>query len=100
MGVELKVISARDNPLIGRREVAFEVEAPSTPSRAEIRRRLAEALNVDVEQVWVRRMLTKTGTHITVGEAHVYEDAEKALEFEPEHIIRRNRPPKEEDEAE
>jgi len=97
--VELRVISTRDNPLIGRREVAFEVEAPSTPSRREIREGVAEALGVDVEQVWVRRIVTKTGTHITIGEAHVYEDPEKALEFEPEHIIRRNRPPKEEGEA-
>ena len=98
--MELKVISTRDNPLIGRREVTFQVEAPSTPSGAEIREHLAEALGVTVDQVWVRRMVTKTGTHITVGEAHVYEDAEKALEFEPEHIIRRNKPPKEEGEAE
>jgi ribosomal protein S24E len=66
---------------------------PSTPSRLEVRRRIAEALGVELNQVWVRRMITKTGTHIIIGEAHVYDDPAKALKMEPEHIIRRNKPP-------
>ncbi len=80
------------NPLIGRREVTFEVEETATPSRAEVRRELAVILKVDLDRVWVRRLETKTGTHRTVGLAHVYDDAAKALEVEPEHIIKRNQP--------
>lgn len=98
--MELRVISTRDNPLIGRREIIFQVETNSTPSRQKVRRLIAEELGVNIDQVWVRRMITKTGTHITVGDAHVYDDPAKALKIEPEHIIRRNRPPKKEDEEE
>ena len=83
------------NPLIGRREVAFEVQEAATPSRAEVRRGLAVMLKADLERVWVRRLRTRTGTHLTVGLAHVYDDAAKALEVEPEHIVKRNLPPKE-----
>ena len=58
-----------------------------------MRRELADMLKADLDRVWLRRLETKTGTHRTVGLAHVYDDAAKALEVEPEHIIRRNQPP-------
>ena len=50
-------------------------------------------LKADLDRVWVRQMETKTGTHRTFGLAHVYDDAERAHEVEPEHIIGRNQPP-------
>lgn len=71
--------------------MVFRIEERSTPSRAEVRRELAVLLKVDLERVWIRRMETRTGTHRTTGLAHVYDDAAKALQMEPEHIIRRNR---------
>jgi len=89
--VELK--STRANPLIGRREVHFELEDAKTPSRLEMRRELAVALKTDPEKVWIRRIDTRTGTHVTTGLAHVYDDVDKALKMEPEHIIKRNQPP-------
>jgi len=61
----------------------------------EVRRELAAMLKADLERVWVRRMGTKTGTHRTVGLAHVYDDAAQALAVEPEHIIERNKLPQE-----
>ena len=81
------------NPLIGRREITFEIRETSTPGRVEVRQELAAMLKVDLERVWVRWMETKTGTHRTVGLAHVYDDAERALEVEPGHIIMRNQLP-------
>lgn len=60
-----------------------------------MRRELAEILKADLERVWLRRFETKTGTHLTLGLAHVYDDAAKALEVEPEHIIVRNQPQEE-----
>lgn len=85
-------MSTKVNPLIDRREVTFEIDELVTPSRAEVRRELTVLLNTDLEKVWVKRMDNKTGTHKTVGLAHVYEDAAKALQVEPRHIIKRNQP--------
>jgi len=85
---ELK--STKGNPLIGRREITFEIEGPATPSRAEVRREIAVALRAELDQVWVRRMETGTGTNTTVGLAHVYDDAARGRDFEPQHIIDRN----------
>lgn len=89
----------RENPLIGRREVTFEVEEKATPSRADVRREIAVMLRADLDRVWVRRLVTKAGTHASVGVTHVYNDAAQALKTEPEHIIKRNQPKKEAEEA-
>ncbi len=80
------------NPLIGRREVTFEVREAATPRRLKVRKELAAMLKTDLDKVWVRQMETKTGTHRTFGLAHVYDDAARALDVEPEHILRRNQP--------
>ena len=50
-------------------------------------------LKVELDKVWVRSIETKTGTHTTVGLAHVYKDPGKALIVEPDYIIQRNQKP-------
>lgn len=96
--------TTRTNPLIGRKEIEFEIKEQATPSRAEVRRDIAVIMKTDLDKVWVRQIETKTGTHTTVGLVHVYDDAAKALQVEPEHIIKRNQAPapavKEEDKKE
>jgi ribosomal protein S24E len=54
---------------------------------------LAVLLKVELDRVWVRSIETKTGTHTTVGLAHVYNDPGKALVVEPDYIIQRNQKP-------
>jgi len=85
--------TTRTNPLIGRKEIEFEIKEQATPSRAEVRRDIAVIMKTDLDKVWVRQIETKTGTHTTVGLVHVYDDAAKALQVEPEHIIKRNQAP-------
>lgn len=94
--MKVKITSQGYNPLLKRKEVAFEVEheeTGGTPSRFEVRKRLASLLNKDLELVYVKRLETKTGTMIAVGEANVYGAIEQAQLVEPEHIIARNAPP-------
>lgn len=50
-------------------------------------------LKVELDRVWVRSIETKTGTHTTVGLAHVYNDPERALVVEHDYIIQRNQKP-------
>jgi ribosomal protein S24E len=52
-------------------------------------------LNTDLDRVWERTMETKSGTHRTVGLAHVYNETADPLKLEPKHIIRRNQAPNE-----
>ncbi len=88
--MKLILTSTKTNPLFKRQEVEFKVEEPSTPSRSSVRIELAVALRVELNQVYVREMKTRSGTRTTVGVAHVYEDPEMALKVEPKHIQERN----------
>lgn len=79
--------------MIGRREVTFEIEEPSTPNRLDMRREIAVLLKVDLDRVWIRRLETRSGTKKTIGLAHVYDDAARATQVEPKYIVKRNQPP-------
>ncbi|MDH5449846.1 MAG: 30S ribosomal protein S24e [Candidatus Bathyarchaeota archaeon] len=94
--MKIKVTSQQHNPLLKRKEIVFEVnheETKGTPSRLEIRKKLAEKLKANIELLYVRKVETKTGTMLAVGEANLYESPEQVKLVEPEHIITRNMPP-------
>jgi len=96
--MKVKITSEEYNPLLKRREVAFEVEhteTKGTPPRFEVRKSLASLLKTDLELVYVKRVETKRGAMVAVGEANAYDSIEQAKLVEPEHIAARNMPPKE-----
>ena len=88
--MELKLTSVKKNTLLKRQEVEFVIEQVKTPSRSNVRIGIAVALKADLNQVYVREIETKTGTHTTVGTAHVYSDPAHALKIEPKYLIERN----------
>jgi len=89
--LEIELTSVKKNPLLDRQEIEFKVEQDKTPTRSDIRIGIAVALKVNLDQVYVRRIETKTGTRVTEGTAHVYADPEQALRVEPKYIIERNK---------
>ncbi len=100
--MEIKITQQQHNALLKRKEVTFEVEhaqTKGTPSRLEIRSRLAELLKATPEVVYIKKVETRSGTMIAVGEANAYESVEQAKLIEPEHIITRNAPKEKEEEA-
>jgi ribosomal protein S24E len=99
--LKLDLTSVKNNPLFNRREVEFKVEQAATPSRSNVRIGISVALKTDLNQVYVREIETKAGTHMTIGTAHVYADPVQALKVEPKYIIERNQKaqPKPEPEA-
>jgi ribosomal protein S24E len=88
--LKLDLTTVKRNPLFNRQEVEFKVEQAVTPTRSAVKIDLAVALRVELNQVYVREIKTLTGTHTTVGSAHIYDDPEQALKVEPKHIIERN----------
>jgi len=93
--MEIKIISQKENPLLKRKEVHFNVEHDpgSTPPRLEVRRAVATALKSNVDMVFIKKFETKTGTHTAAGTANLYESIEQAKLIEPEYIVKRNIPP-------
>ncbi|MDH5438145.1 MAG: 30S ribosomal protein S24e [Candidatus Bathyarchaeota archaeon] len=93
--MKVKIVSQEYNPLLKRKEIVFEVEhaeTGGTPPRLEVREKLASKLKTSLELVYVRRMETKTGTVIAVGEVNAYDSVEQAKFLEREHIVARNAP--------
>ncbi len=101
--MEVKIIAQNYNPLLKRKEVVFQVkheQMGGTPSRLRIRTKLAEMLKTKLEQVYVRKMETKTGKMVALGEATAYDTAEQAVLVEPKHVIERNTPKEKAEEPE
>jgi len=94
--MEIKILAENENPLLKRKEVTFQVEhnqTGSTPPRLEVKNALAKLLKKDANLVFIKKLETKTGTHVAVGLANVYDSMEQAKLIEPEYIIKRNMPP-------
>jgi len=94
--MEIKIMAAKENPLLKRKEVNFRVEhgpQGKTPPRLEVKKALAAELKISEELVFVEKMQTMTGTSTAVGVANAYETAEQAKLIEPAYIIKRNSPP-------
>jgi len=101
--MEIKIISEKENPLLKRKEINFQIdhnETGNTPPRLEVRKAVAAVLKKDLDLVFVKKFETRTGTHIAVGIANVYDSAEQAKLIEPEYIIKRNVPPEQPKEKE
>ena len=82
------------NPLLRRRDVAFFVDqgVAATPKLYDVRKRLAARYGVGEELVYIKKLVTLTGTTRSVGEVEVYDSVEDAKSLVPEHIVARNQP--------
>jgi small subunit ribosomal protein S24e len=95
--LQVKILSQKYNPLLKRKEIAFEIDHSQegqTTSRSELRNSLASLLKTKVDLIHVKKIKTKTGTMIAVGEANAYDTVEQAKTVERDHIIARDTPPK------
>ncbi|MCZ2808315.1 MAG: hypothetical protein O2V44_03065 [Candidatus Bathyarchaeota archaeon] len=100
--MKLKIVSKEKNPIMKRKEVTFSVEhaqTGGTPTRVEVRKKLATLLKTDLELVYVKQVETKTGTMVAIGEANAYDSIEQAKLMEPKHIIARNATPEKPEES-
>jgi len=92
--MKIEIIHQRRNELLKRNELIFTLDhgGGGTPSRFEVREKLADILNVDVQRIYMRKIETKTGSMTAVGEVNIYDSVDQAKYVEPEHIILRNMP--------
>jgi len=87
-----EIVSDKENTLIGRREIVMVLhhEGRPTPMRITLRMKLAEKLGADIKRVYVRSIQTEYGIGRSRIRVHVYKTVDRALYFEPKHIIERN----------
>jgi small subunit ribosomal protein S24e len=92
--VKIEIVNNQRNELLKRNEVKFRIlqEGGGTPSRVEVRQKIAASLDVNEERIYINKFETQTGRMTAAGEANVYDSAEQAKLTEPKHIILRSSP--------
>ena len=90
--MEIDIRSSKDNPLFGRKDVAFVVlhDGEPTPSRVQVRQLVAGELGTKTENVVIAYMGSNTGRGATEGRARAYPSADAARKSERVHLLKRN----------
>lgn len=91
--MEVRVESEKYNPLLKRREVYFKIRfSEKTPTRKEVREKVAGLLNVELDRIVVDYIKTEFGKKEAKCYVKVYESPEDLKRIEEEHILFRNFP--------
>jgi small subunit ribosomal protein S24e len=99
--MDIKVVKDKKNSLLNRRELDFVVKYEgSTPSRNDIRNKLAAMLNAPLDLLVIQRIKTEYGMQESKGYAKLYEDADRMKQVEQAYILKRNAVPGSETEGE
>lgn len=88
--MKFDITSKQKNPLLSREEISFEIkDAKKTPSKKELREKIAALSNAKTELVIIDKIKHEFGSECVNGSAKIYEN-EKALR-RTEHEFRINR---------
>lgn len=99
--MDINITEDKNNALLNRRQVNFNVNFEgATPSRKDVKLRLAAMLNVPAELVIVQNIDNTFGKQEALGYAKVYENEERMKEIEREYVLQKNELPQEEPEEE
>ena len=99
--MDIRILKDKKNALLNRRELDFIVKYEgSTPSRNDVKNKLAAMLNAPLELLVVQRIKTEYGMQEAKGYAKLYEDAARMKEVELVYVLKRNAIPGTETEAE
>lgn len=89
--MELNITKEDYNPVLERKELEFEVSANVTPSREEIKKKLAALKNAKDELIVIKYIKHLFGEHRAVGKAHIYKSAEMLKKVEPKYLLERGK---------
>ena len=88
--MDINVLEDKENALLERREVRFEVRfSGPTPGRKEVKEALRSKLGVDSDLVVIHKLTQPFGITRVEGDAAVYKN-EKAKAVEHEHLLLRD----------
>lgn len=98
--MEINIISDNNNATLNRRDVSISVNSKTTPSRADIKNKLAAMLNSKPELIVVNKLNTEFGKQETIGTVGIYENEEVLKKVALGHLVGRDKMPEPEEEAE
>ncbi|NPA48295.1 MAG: 30S ribosomal protein S24e [Thermococci archaeon] len=89
--MEVRVTEVKENKLLGRKEIYFEVihEGEPTPSRDDVKGKLVAMLDLNPETTVVQYIRSYFGSHVSRGYAKAYDDRERMMYIEPDYVLMR-----------
>ncbi len=97
--MELQIIKDKTNPMLKRREVSMKITSKGTPSRIEVKNKLAAMANSMPELIVIEHLDTAFGKMELTGAASVYETEERLNQLAHQHLLARGAPKPKEGEA-
>ena len=97
--MELHIIKDKKNPLLKRREVSIKINNKGTPSRIDVKNKLAAMANSKPELIVIEHLDTAFGKMELTGTASIYESEERLKQISHKHLMARGIPVPKEGEA-
>ncbi|VVB93295.1 30S ribosomal protein S24e [uncultured archaeon] len=97
--MEVQIIKDKTNPILKRREISLKVKDKVTPSRIEVKGKLAALLNSKPELIVIECLETAYGKQELAGTACIYQTEERLKQLAHEHLVARDAPKVKEGEA-
>ncbi len=88
--MELEIVEDKVNPVLKRREVSLRIKSKTTPSRIEVKNKLAAMLDSKPELIVIKKLRSVFGKQETIGRADIYEDEEQLKRFAQKHLLARD----------
>jgi small subunit ribosomal protein S24e len=90
--MEVQIIKDKTNPILKRREISLKIKDKVTPSRIEVKGKLAALLNSKPELIVIECLGTTYGKQELTGTACIYQTEERLKQLAHEHLVARDAP--------
>ncbi len=90
--MELQIIKDKANPQLKRREISLKIVNKGTPSRIEVKNKLAALANSKPELIVIEQLNTVFGKQEVVGSASIYESEDRLKQISHQHLAARGMP--------
>lgn len=97
--MELQIIKDKKNPLLKRREISLKIINKGTPSRVDVKNKLAALANSKPELIVIEEINTLFGKQEILGTASIYESDERLKQIAQQHLVTRSAPKATEEKA-
>ena len=97
--MELQIIKDKTNPQLKRREASIKIISKGTPSRIEVKNKLAALANSKPELIVIERLDSVFGKQEVWGEASIYESEDRLKQLAHPHLLARGVPKAQEEKA-
>ena len=90
--MEVQIIKDKTNPILKRREISLKVKNKTTPSRIEVKSKLAALLNSKPELIVIEHLDTVFGKQEIGGAVSIYQSEERLKQLAHQHLVARDAP--------